>query len=338
MRRALFWSLDPDAPSFRHRLKPLAEALVNRGWSWELDPLPRRGYGLRVLRRRRRLRECDLLVLHKFRLAPGEHGLVRRWARQILFDFDDAIQLRQPRHPGDRPETGGLRRRRMDRTLALADLVFAGNEELAGYARSVASRVEVVPTGVDLERYPEEPPSRSGNTVVWIGRPENLAYLNAVHEPLSTIAATRPEFRLRVVCSEFPDWNDVPIERVPWSAAGEIEALRSADIGIMPLADDPWTRAKCGFKLLQYMAAGLPCAASPVGVNREIVTADCGFLCDDATAWRRALEALLDSAGIREAMGRAGRSRAAGHYAQRSIAAAAAERIEGQIAATAGRG
>ncbi|ANM32192.1 hypothetical protein ABI59_10355 [Acidobacteria bacterium Mor1] len=300
--------------------------------------MPRRGYGLRILRRLRRLRESDLLVLHKFRLAPGEHGPVRRLARRILFDFDDAIQLRQPRRPGDPPETGGLRRKRMDRTVGMADLVFAGNEELAGYARGVASRVEVVPTGVDLERYPEEVPSRSGNTVVWIGRPENLAYLNAVHEALAAIAAARPAFRLRIVCSEFPDWNDVPIERVPWSTEGEIEALRSADIGIMPLADDPWTRAKCGFKLLQYMAAGLPCVASPVGVNREIVTTDCGFLCDDTEAWRRALQTLLESAGTRGAMGRSGRSRAAGHYAQRSIAAASAERIERFVAAAAGRG
>ena len=130
----------------------------------------------------------------------------------------------------------------------------------------------------------------------------------------------------------------MPIERVPWSAEEEIEALRSADIGIMPLADDPWTRAKCGFKLLQYMAAGLPCIASPVGVNREIVTAECGLLCDEPAAWGRALAELLDQPGKRVHMGHSGRARAADHYSQRSIARAAAERIDSLVADAPARG
>jgi glycosyltransferase involved in cell wall biosynthesis len=118
----------------------------------------------------------------------------------------------------------------------------------------------------------------------------------------------RPDLTLRVVSSHFPDWPEVRVERVPWSEAAEVPALASADVGIMPLSDDDWSRGKCAFKLLQYMAASLPSVASPVGANRDVVLEDrTGCLAGGPQEWTARLREILTSPARAAAMGRAAR-------------------------------
>ena len=208
----------------------------------------------------------DLVYLERELLVSCAPRL-ERWAMALgpksVFDFDDAIHLRHPE------AVAAICRR--------ASRVIAGNETLAAWARKHTDRVSVVPTAVDAERW--TPGTRDGKTAVWTGSAENLPALAAIRD--------RVKFPLRVVCNRKPDF---PCEFVPWSPEREVEALRTASVGLMPLADDEWSRGKCGFKLLQYMACGLPCVASPVGVNAEIV-GDTGVLAGD---WE---------AGIAKAMG-----------------------------------
>lgn len=330
MPTALLWSYDPEAPSFRHRLRSALPALEAAGWRCRVDKLPHRRYVRRVVERRREIAAADLLVIAKVNLALGEGGLVRRWARRIVFDFDDAIWLRKPRRLGEAPHRSRVRERKFGDTCRRADLAVAGNGFLAAEAeRQVGSRaartpprIEVVPTPVDVARYPASPPAgRRGRTLVWIGLPENLVYLEPVRPALARLAVRYPDLVLRVVSSEFPDWPEVPIERVPWSEAGEVDALATAGVGLMPLTDDEWSRGKCAFKLLQYMAAGLPCVASPVGANREaIADGESGLLAAGDEGWERALAALLDSPELRARMGEAGRERAERLYDRRVIA------------------
>lgn len=189
----------------------------------------------------------DLVYIERellLRWTPKLEKLAMAAAPRSIFDFDDAIYLRHP-----------------DSIAAIcsrATRVVVGNETLAAWARKHTDRVDVIPTAIDTARY--APGTRDGRTVVWTGSAENLKHLAAIR--------SRIRQPLRVVCNRKPDFD---CEFIPWSPATEVDALRTASVGIMPLADDEWTRGKCGFKLLQYMACGLPCVASPVGVNAEIV-------------------------------------------------------------------
>ena len=305
----LLLAYDPDAPSFRHRLRDVAARLGADGWTCAVERFSRRRYFLRLLRRRRELAAARCVVLSKINLGLGEAALLSRWARCVVLDFDDAIYLRRPRGAGRPPGRSALRERKFDDTCATAALVLAGNEALAARAGARARRVEIVPTSVDVAAFPEQPTERHGNTVVWIGRPENLVYLELVRPALAALTRETPGLTLRVVSSHFPEWPEVRIERVPWSEAAEGAALASADVGVMPLFDDDWTRAKCAFKLLQYMAASLPSVASPVGANREVVLeGQTGHLAGGPEEWTARLREILTSPERAAAMGRAARA------------------------------
>lgn len=145
--------------------------------------------------------------------------------------------------------------------------------------------------------------------IVWIGSPSTARYLQLLREPLQALAQDQP-FILRVIGGGAVDLPGVQVETVAWSEATEEADVGACDVGVMPLLDSPWEQGKCGYKLIQYMACGLPVVASGVGVNPEIVEqGDNGFLADTPAEWLDALRELLADASRRDVMGAAGRRR-----------------------------
>jgi glycosyltransferase involved in cell wall biosynthesis len=234
----------------------------------------------------------------------------------FVLDYDDAVF-----HNYDQHARAWVRRLfgyRLDGLMAQATLVMGGNNYLAQRASAAgACWVEVVPTVVDLERYTQPFKDRlfcDVPRIVWIGSPTTAAYLQLIREPLRVLAA-RKAFILRVIGGGAVDLPGVQVESVPWSEAAEVESISACQVGVMPLQDSLWERGKCGYKLIQYMACGLPVVASAVGVNPEIVRhGENGYLVTSPTEWLTALEKLLDDASLRKTMGAAGRGRVESDY------------------------
>ncbi|PYQ64647.1 MAG: hypothetical protein DMF54_13500 [Acidobacteria bacterium] len=333
-----FWVHDPEAPSFRHRLAALFPTLEARGFICRTEVFPRRRYATRVLERLARLREIDLLVIAKLKLLPFEARIVRRAARRIVYDFVDAIFLGKPELPGKAPDDSFFRRSKFAATCRAADLVVVGSPALAREAKRWARRVELVPTAVDVSRYSPDVP-RTGNRLVWIGQPGNLPYLDLVRAPLQELSREMPDLRLRVVCNRFPQWPELRLERLFWSDATEAAALATSDVGLMPLSDDAWAAGKGAFKLLQYMAAGLPAVASPVGMNRTVVVPGAtGFLASDPKAWLDSLRFLLRFPEKRRVMGEIARRRVESEYDLQVIAPKVADLYVSAIGERGGAG
>jgi glycosyltransferase involved in cell wall biosynthesis len=228
----------------------------------------------------------------------------------LWVDYDDAIFHRYDQHKSALVRAVlGLK---LDAVMRRADLVTAGNAYLTQHARSAGCRrVEYVPTVIDLARYPVEPARpRAGQELVigWIGSPSTANYLQLVAGTLGQLARRHP-IRCIAIGARPDQLAGTPFQAVAWTEAGEVEAIRGIDIGIMPLPDSPWERGKCGYKLIQYMACGLPVVASPVGVNADIVRPDNGFLARDPSAWSESLERLVVDEPLRARMGHAGRQR-----------------------------
>ncbi len=311
-----------EQPSYRHRMRSLIDPLQAAGWQVRAEQFPSGRYGVRTWERRALWRWADLIVLHQIKLSAIEARLFASLSRRRVFDVDDAIYVRKPRRLGDLPDESAWRKKKFAATCRWVDVVAAGNDVLAGVARASAKEVAVLPTSIDTAGYertfagPAEAP-----TIAWIGSPENLIYLDMIRPALARLSKRYP-LKLRVICSEFPEWNDVHVERVPWSAATEAHSLAGAHIGVMPLTDDAWSRGKCAFKLLQYMAAALPCVASPVGANTEAVMDGInGFHATDVDQWERSLEKLIVSADLRAGFGAKGLQHVEQRYALRSYRA-----------------
>ncbi len=234
---------------------------------------------------------------------------------RFLVEYDDAIF-----HKYDlsgNPVLRALLGRKIATVMRLADTVIAGNDYLADYARLAGARqVAVLPTVIDLDHYPirTRHEQRSELVIGWLGSPSTAKYLRDIAPALARVCADG-RARVRLVGSGPLDLPGVPTEIVTWTEAGETSALHGFDVGIMPLPDDPWARGKCGFKLIQYMACGLPVVASPVGVNSEIVTdGHKGFLATSTIEWVQALQRIQADADLRRRMGAAGRQRVESHY------------------------
>ncbi|XPS86379.1 glycosyltransferase, family I [Desulfosarcina variabilis str. Montpellier] len=241
-------------------------------------------------------------------MPPFAELLLRQWRIPFVVDYDDAIFHRYDLH------TNWLVRhllgKKIDTIMQLASVVIAGNSYIADRASdSGAKAVVTIPTVIDLNRYAVK--QNKGNTpltIGWIGSPATFDFLRSIAPILIDLKKRLP---IRIVIVGIVDprlKRQFPFTYYPWSEDTEAELLKLFDIGIMPLPDTPWTRGKCGYKLIQYMACGIPVIASNVGANKDIVNSgENGFLVSKPEEWVNAIERLVADANLLENMGKNGR-------------------------------
>ena len=231
-----------------------------------------------------------------------------RSAAKLVVDYDDAVFHRYDAHRS--PVVRSILGNKIDHLMHRADMVTAGNAYLADHARAAGSQgVERLPTVIDLQRYPFVIPALDPPAVVigWIGSPSTATYLRYVSAALQPLHAAG-RVRCIAVGARADQVVGTPFEAQPWREDTEVSQLQGFDIGIMPLPDEPWERGKCGYKLIQYMACGLPVVASPVGVNTEIVAqGENGFLASGDSQWTEAINTLVADVELRQRLGSAGR-------------------------------
>ncbi len=322
-------------PSTRYRIEQYRASLQAAGIELELRPLFGAGW-FRILERPPGPGRTLLKALYSLgrlaarlnqvwslRRASPDLVLVEQqlfpylptWMERLLWpklaptvlEFDDAIYL-----------TSG-HRTKLQALCAQADLVIVGNRFLADFARPHAQQLAVIPTTVDLSRYSgardiqRERRRTAGKTlrVAWIGLRYNFPFLEMLAAPMARLAQEGWDLELRIISSAAPvggpAWGAVRLVHRPWSEETEADELGACDVGVMPLPDSEWARGKCGLKVLQCLAAGVPVVCSPVGVNGDIVSpGQNGFLAADEDGWYEALRALAENPELRQRLGEAG--------------------------------
>ena len=267
----------------------------------------------------------DLVFIHREAAPIGpplyEWWIAKVWKKKIIYDFDDAIWL--PNTSDENSLVAELKwHSKVANICKWAWKVSAGNAYLANYARSYNDNVVVMPTTIDLG-YHNSSSSGSGLpagvhgkkegsglkdlVIGWTGTHSTLPYLDLVFNTLD-ILSSKLNFQFLIISNQPPNKQLANGSWQLWQKETEIENLNKIDIGIMPMPDDQWTRGKCGFKALQFMALGKPVVASPVGVNTEIIEdGKNGFLANSEDEWIDKLLRLIEDPELRESLGKAGR-------------------------------
>jgi hypothetical protein len=256
------------------------------------------------------LAEFDLVIIQKRLSNACWVRRVRKGARKLIYDTDDAIW-----EPHGRRHAWLTRMRtdfRLKSAVRSADACTVANEQLAQYLRPMARQVEMIPMALDEAHWIPESARQPGPLRIgWAGAPPNLAYLSRLGTVLHEVQTLRPETELVVYCGTAPVWpRALRMVHHPYQGGTECGVVRSFDIGLLPLPDDAFAAGKSPIKALQYAACGIPCIASPVGATTSIVLdGETGITARTDDAWREALLRLIDDAGLRRSLGAAARER-----------------------------
>lgn len=301
--KVLFVHQPPELASSRVRVLGLLPHVRDLGVECRAVPYPP---GTRALRSLLAGGDADAIVIQKKLPSVADSWAWRAATAPIVFDYDDAVMFRQTPRGGS--HVSGTRSRRFARACRLATGFTCGNAHLASFCRKTGKPVLVLPSPVPLD-VPRARATRDGGPVRigWLGSRVNLHELESAGPALRNLAG-RHEIVVVVISDSPVALDGVPTEHVPWELATQERALADLDVGIMPLVDSPWSRGKCSYKLLQYMAAELPVVASPVGMNAEVVTdGRNGLLAVDDPEWGHALESLIADPTLAAKLARAGR-------------------------------
>lgn len=246
----------------------------------------------------------DLVFIHRVLLPQWLIRRITVLGKPILFDFDDAL-------PFEGFYSQRISEHRFQAVLKNADLVLTSSVYNADSVRNQCRRVEVIPSSVDTSRYKTKSAYRHPAPVIigWIGSPSTTPYLAEIRSVLYDLSRLHSVKMLTIGADRDFRIEGIDHIRRSWNEKTEADELLACDIGIMPLPDNEWTRGKGGYKLLQYMAAGLPVVASPVTINREIVHDGVnGFMATTDQDWMEKLTLLIEDEDLRERMGRNGRA------------------------------
>ena len=257
-----------------------------------------------------KVKSYDLIIIHK-EIFPYFPAFVERQLCFIgivyIVDYDDATFHKYDNHNNWLIRI--LLGKKIDAVMRYSKIVIAGNKYLSSRAQLTgASRIEIIPSVVDLNRYNLAKSDYNKQLVVgWIGSPSTGKYLLEIESIYKMLAG---EFDVRFVavgCNK-ETVKELPIEVLPWSEETEVKLIQSFDVGIMPLTNSIWEKGKCGYKLIQYMACGLPVVASPIGINKKIIqNGNNGFLAQNTSEWEQALRKLLNDESLRRYLGKNGR-------------------------------
>lgn len=258
----------------------------------------------------------DIVFVQKAVMTAYLRGLgrlLRRKARRLVYDIDDAVHLRPP-HPLGRAWRVLEEPSQLISLMQSADLVLAGNAWLVDAAKKTNARVQFFPTVVDTDIFVPASAPPDGYRVGWVGNPSTSICLEPAAEALAALRDAQ-------LCLIGADTERLPwLRHVPnldvrsWSHDTEVADLQRFAVGIMPQPKTEWMRGKCALKALQYMACGIPCVASPFGAALDIIRhGENGLFADSTGEWLDAIDRLRDPQ-LRLRIGSAGRQTVTAMY------------------------
>lgn len=326
--KVLFLLKSEKTPSSRIRVLDLLPMLREKGIDPDVEIIPDSFWKRRKLFKK--AKAYPVTVLQKRLLSIFDFHELRKNAKRLVFDFDDAIYYKNAScSPDPADYESSTRRGKFKRTVAGGDLVIAANSVLARKTRELnrSVPVEIIPSSVDVRDFtPKRDYNLSSPPVIgWIGTKSTLRYLDIISSAFTELHSKR-DFVLRIISNEPYMQSGINVEFIQWSLEKQNTELGKFDIGIMPLSSDPFSEGKASYKLLQYLAAGVPSICSPVGMNSDVAGNDEYCLtASDSGQFCFQMEKLLSDCELRRKLGLNGRKLVEQKYSLEVVASKLAE-------------
>lgn len=306
-KKVLFLSKGGNASSTRYRALQYFSMLQNSGWQPSHHTIS--GGFIPFITALFLARQMDVVVLLRKTFPLPAFWLLRFCCKKMVFDFDDAIFCNTD------GSFSATRMARFRQTVAASDYIFAGNAYLADTARQFNPKVSVIPTSLDTDKYRLTGHKDSTRIIlVWIGSKSTRKYIQAILPSIDELARKIPSLELKIIADFELEAKHLVIHNIPWQEQTEAQNLVDSHIGLAPLPEDNWTKGKCGLKVLQYMAAGLPIITSDTGVNREFVEHGINGYIAKRENWAKAIEEAVSSRQFLAALGLAGKTKVCNTY------------------------
>lgn len=310
--KILFLVQDLDVAASRYRVLQYLPYLKEHGVQATVLPF-QKGF-FNKLKLFKSVNEYDILFIQRKRFPVLWLKYIRKNARRIVYDFDDSVMYRNSKAANPESNT---RVKMFKNMVNASDYVIAGNEYLQKNTTPFTHNVTIIPSPIDMSLYPLKKYSEKNDNITlgWIGATGSIHYLEKMKPVFEALGKKYEDLRLKIICNVFFDCDNITVEKKLWSEQEEVADIQSFDIGLMPLMDDPWSHGKCGLKILQCLATGVPVVCSPAGVNKEIVKNGVhGFWANTREEWIEKLEIMINDPDRRERMGMEGRKRVIEHY------------------------
>ncbi len=303
--KVLFLIQGQEVAASRYRVLQYLPYLESKGVKAEVAAYP--GTSGELYAFFRNLPDYDCLFLQRKRFHGLFLKLLRKRAKKIVYDFDDAVMYKNSKASSPYSAT---RQKRFAAMIRASDSVIAGNTFLREQAEQFSTHVTTIPTVIDQDRYPLKKYSSEKKkvTIGWIGDHGSIHYLEKMRPVFEELGKRYPNVELEIICDIFFDCVNIPVIKRMWSIEHETEYLHELDIGVMPLIQDPWSEGKCGLKILQYFGVGVPAVCTPVGINKDVVREGFnGYFASSQEEWIEKLSLLVEDREKQKIMGLNGR-------------------------------
>ncbi len=266
---------------------------------------------------RNRYKHYDIVFVQREAIMVGMTWFerqIRKRGSKYIFDFDDSIWVMDTSE-GNKKYEWLKDPEKTARNIRHANLVLAGNNYLADYARHYNDNVIVIPTTIDTEVHKPLSLPKEKVVIGWSGSLTTIKHFEYAIDFLKVIKKKYPQVEICVISDDVYTNPELDVKGIKWTAENEVATINTFSIGIMPLPADEWAKGKCGLKGLSYMACEVPTIMSPVGVNTEIIDhGKNGFLASNTEEWFSYLSQLVESPSLRESMGKAARGTVIAKY------------------------
>jgi len=311
--KIVFISKGNEKPSTRYRARQFNKLFTQDGW--DVMYISAAGSLLNKIKALRQAYSAEIVIVIRKNFSLFHFKILRLVSNKLIYDFDDANFIKPD---GSASHT---RYASFKRFMLMSDHIWAGNNYLAMEAKKFTKKVSIVPTSIKPEKYAIEA-LKPENTfdLVWIGSQSTSKYIKEIIPVLEKASEQIPNLRLKIIADFKTTSNKFEVMSLSWSSDIEAYELASSHVGLAPMPDTPWSRGKCGLKVLQYMTAGLPVISSNSGVNAELIEDGItGYLADSDEQWVDALKKLYNNRSQLNTMGLNAREVVNQHYSVNAV-------------------